>query len=72
MPLVFFRRVSCLRALGLALAVLSAVSLAGCGKECDSCEGDADCAAEGLVCVRFDDGSRRCGSGQGATTCRIP
>jgi hypothetical protein len=72
MVLALSRRLSTARALVLAAAVLAALPLAGCGKECDTCEGDADCAAEGLLCVRFDDGSRRCGSGQGATTCRIP
>jgi hypothetical protein len=56
----------------LALAVLAALPFAGCGKECDTCENDTDCSSEGLLCVRFDDGSRRCGSGDGATTCRVP
>ena len=58
----------------LAAAVLAAtlVPLAGCGKECDTCQSDDDCAAEGLVCVSFSNGSRRCGSGVGATTCRVP
>jgi hypothetical protein len=52
---------------GLVLAALTAV---GCSKECDTCSSDADCA-DGLICVSFSDGSRRCGSGVGATTCRV-
>jgi hypothetical protein len=52
----------------LALALLGACSNGG---ECDECGGDADCTG-GLVCVSFNDGSRRCGSGVGATTCRKP
>jgi hypothetical protein len=40
------------------------------GSECDLCTRDTDCVA-GLFCVIFDDGSRRCGSGTGATTCLI-
>ena len=51
----------------LMLPALLLLPLLGCGKECDVCETDDDCAAEGLVCVNFDDGSKRCGSGQGAT-----
>ena len=58
-------------ALVLAIAAASFLSV-GCGKECDTCENDVDCEAEGLVCVRFNNGSRRCGSGVGATTCRVP
>ena len=60
------------RTLVLTLAAASFLPLASCGKECDSCEKDEDCAAEGLVCVKFSNGSRRCGSGVGATTCRVP
>jgi hypothetical protein len=59
------------RLLMLALPVFVCVPLLGCGKECDVCESDDDCAAEGLVCVNFEDGSKRCGSGQGSTTCRV-
>jgi len=47
--------------------------LLGCGDdggECDECQSDSDCNA-GLVCSTFDDDSRRCGSGTGATQCRV-
>jgi hypothetical protein len=56
----------------LPLVVLLALPIAGCssGDECDRCEADADCKA-GLFCSTFDDGSRRCGSGTGTTTCRV-
>jgi hypothetical protein len=56
----------------LAAAVLALLPLAACGKgdECDTCGSDEDCDG-GLVCVTFDDESRRCGSGVGATTCRV-
>ena len=58
----------------LALAVLSSLSLFGCTKECDKCTSDADCAdsKDTPVCRRFSNGDMRCGSGLGATTCRIP
>ncbi len=57
-------------ALLLALATLPL--LAGCSKgdECQTCSSDDDCSA-GFFCSRFDDGSTRCGSGVGATTCRV-
>jgi hypothetical protein len=57
-----------------ALAVLSGLSLLGCTKECDKCTTDADCekSQETPVCRNFSNGDRRCGSGLGATTCRIP
>ena len=56
----------------LACLVLAALALCGCtkGDECDKCSTDSDCK-EGLVCSNFNDGSRRCGSGVGATTCRV-
>jgi len=37
-------------------------------EECETCSSDDDCTA-GLVCSTFDDGSRRCGQGTGATFC---
>jgi hypothetical protein len=40
------------------------------GNECDRCSTDADCK-EGFFCTAFNDGSTRCGSGIGATTCRV-
>jgi hypothetical protein len=56
----------------IGIAALLALSLAACGgKECETCELDTDCeGGEGLICVKFQDGSSRCGSGIGATTCR--
>jgi hypothetical protein len=54
----------------LAILVALALSFAGCTnkQECETCSSDDDCAA-GLVCSTFDDGSRRCGQGTGATFC---
>ena len=56
----------------LLLLLLLAVPFAGCGSsgdECDTCSSDDDCKA-GLVCSTFSDGSKRCGSGLGSTSCR--
>ena len=55
----------------LLLAVL-ATPLFGCTSvdECDRCDTDSDCK-DGFVCSEFSDGSARCGSGIGATTCRV-
>ena len=55
----------------ILIVLLAALPVLGCtsGGECDRCDADADCK-DGLVCVTFDDGSKRCGSGLGATTCR--
>lgn len=50
-----------------ALATLACSS----GDECDKCNSTSDCK-EGFVCTSFSDGSKRCGSGVGATTCRVP
>ncbi len=56
----------------LGLLVLMVLSIAGCsnGGECDTCKLDTDCNS-GFVCSTFDDGSRRCGSGTGASQCRV-
>jgi hypothetical protein len=61
----------------LLYLVLAVMPLAGCtkGDECDRCETDEDCR-DGHFCVNFlnPDGtfnSKRCGSGQGADTCRV-
>ena len=62
-----------LRLAGLAFLLMLALPFAGCGStgdECDTCSSDDDCTA-GLVCSTFGDGSRRCGSGLGDTTCRV-
>jgi hypothetical protein len=62
----------------LCLALLLALPLSGCssGGECDPCKVDTDCKG-GLLCVNFQDPNtgnvvgKRCGSGVGATTCRV-
>ncbi len=66
-------RRSLLSLLLLAL-FLPALGCSG-GGECDTCSSDSDCK-NGLVCTNFLDGdgnvvSQRCGSGLGATTCRV-
>ena len=55
-----------------ALLVLTCLPLLGCdnGGECDKCSADSDCKA-GFVCSTFSDGSHRCGTGTGASTCRV-
>ena len=60
------------RALLLLLLALTALPLPGCkkGDECSTCSADTDCSG-GLVCTGFSDGSQHCGSGLGATTCRV-
>jgi len=65
------------RLLSLGLLALSAVPLLSCSKggECDKCKVDADCKSP-MVCSTFlnSDGSvnsTRCGSGTGATQCRV-
>ena len=60
-----------IRAWGLVLVL--ALPLSSCGSdggECDSCSSDDDCTA-GLVCSSFSDGSRRCASGLGETSCKV-
>ena len=56
----------------LLLMVLLALPLAACnsGDECDTCSSDDDCQT-GFVCSTFSDGSMRCGTGVGASTCRV-
>ena len=56
----------------LLFLVLLALPLAGCsnGDECDTCTSDDDCQT-GFVCSTFSDGSQRCGSGVGASTCNV-
>jgi hypothetical protein len=65
------------RLLLLLCLLVPAVPLVGCsdGEECDECQTDADCVAP-LVCVGFnhengESAGRRCGSGVGASTCRV-
>jgi hypothetical protein len=55
----------------LVLVVLCALPMLSCsdGGECDKCSSGDDCN-QGLVCVRFNDGSQRCGSGEGTSQCR--
>jgi hypothetical protein len=61
------------RSLLLSLVLVICWPLVACtkGEECDVCTTDEDCKG-GFVCSQFEDGSRRCGSGVGATTCRVP
>jgi hypothetical protein len=54
----------------LTLLTVPASSCRSSGGECDSCLSDSDCKS-GLVCSSFSDGSKRCGSGVGATNCRV-
>ncbi len=57
----------------LVLSMLLVIPAGSCrsnGNECDSCSSDGDCKS-GLVCSTFSDGSKRCGSGVGATNCRV-
>jgi len=58
----------------LLFAALASVACTK-GNECDECGQDSDCKG-GLICVNFldDNGNvagKRCGSGVGATTCRV-
>jgi len=58
--------------LAIGLLMLLALPIGSCGSsgdECDKCSSDSDCKA-GLFCTTFSDGSQRCGSGVGATSCR--
>jgi hypothetical protein len=54
----------------LILLALPASACHSSGEECDTCSSDGDCKS-GLVCSTFSDGSKRCGSGVGATNCRV-
>ncbi len=61
----------------LAGALALAIPTVACSKgaECDTCSGDSDCDS-GMFCRNFldDNGQsvgKRCGSGQGVTTCRV-
>ena len=60
------------RASLLLVVTLLALPWVGCtkGNECDQCNSDEDCK-QGFICNSFSDGSKRCGSGIGATTCRV-
>jgi hypothetical protein len=55
----------------LALLAVPASSCRSTGEECDTCSSDDECKA-GLSCSSFSDGSKRCASGLGATTCSTP
>ena len=60
-----------LRIWGVLLALALPVGSCGTsGGECDTCSSDDDCTG-GLICSTFSDGSRRCGSGQGETSCKV-
>ena len=60
------------RAARLLFLLLLALPLVSCdsGDECETCSSDDDCQA-GFVCSTFSDGSQRCGSGVGASSCRV-
>jgi hypothetical protein len=55
----------------LLLLVLLVLPWLGCakGQECDRCSSDSDCKQG--ICNTFSDNSKRCGTGTGATTCRV-
>ena len=61
-----------MRRSALLLILLLVLPWLGCtkGQECDRCNSDEDCKS-GFVCTAFSDGSKRCGTGVGATTCRV-
>jgi hypothetical protein len=54
----------------LLILLIALMPLGSCsdGGECDECDSDDDCNS-GLFCVTFNNGSKRCGSGQGSTQC---
>ena len=56
----------------LLILLLFAIPLGGCssGDECETCTSDDDCQT-GFVCSTFSDGSQRCGSGVGSSSCRV-
>ena len=60
------------RSASLLLLMLLVIPWMGCtkGNECDRCSSDDDCK-QGFVCTTFSDDSMRCGTGVGATTCRV-
>jgi hypothetical protein len=60
------------RSASLLLLLLLVLPWLGCtkGNECDRCSSDTDCK-QGFICNSFSDGSKRCGTGSGATTCRV-
>jgi hypothetical protein len=56
-----------------AVLLALALPMSSCGSsggECDTCSSDDDCTS-GLACSTFSDGSRRCGSGLGETSCKV-
>jgi hypothetical protein len=58
----------------LLMLVLLGVVASSCrntGDECDTCASEYDCKS-GLSCASFSDGSKRCASGRGSTTCSAP
>jgi hypothetical protein len=58
--------------LALLLALTPIVSSCTKGAGCDLCQSDDDCQdADAPRCTAFSDGSLRCGSGVGGTTCRV-
>ena len=51
-----------------AAVVTFALSSCASTEECGTCSGDSDCRS-GFFCSTFADGTRRCASGMGDTTC---
>ena len=60
----------CHARLPILLALVLGLGACTSKEECETCSSDDDCTA-GLVCSTFDDGSKRCGTGTGATQCRV-
>jgi hypothetical protein len=52
----------------IAALFLGALSSCASTEECGTCSADADCRS-GFFCSTFSDGTRRCASGMGDTTC---
>ena len=52
----------------IAALFIGALSSCASTEECGTCSGDADCRS-GFFCSTFSDGTRRCASGMGDTTC---
>jgi hypothetical protein len=67
--MIFLPNISLRRGLALAAALLiGGMSSCASTEECGTCSGDPDCRS-GFFCSTFSDGSRRCASGTGDTTC---
>ena len=58
------------RKLLMLALVIGTAALGSCAKteECGTCSSDAECRA-GFICATFTDGSKRCATGIGESTC---